>query len=115
MKAPVLGCWECSREAVTRGRSVPLGVLPNMPRGATTALALCAALSVARAAPSEDEVEGLPGWRGPLPSRQWSGYINISQAMGTDMRVHYWCARALARARLIAPAAARIAPSLPCR
>ena len=32
----------------------------------------------------------LPGWRGPLPSRQWSGYINISEAMGTDMRVHYW-------------------------
>ena len=61
-----------------------------MPRDATIALALLAALTVARAAPSEDEVERLPGWRGPLPSRQWSGYINISDAMGADMRVHYW-------------------------
>ena len=59
--------------------------------GGPITLALCAALAaVARAAPAADEVERLPGYSGPLPSRQYSGFIDISASMGTNMTVHYW-------------------------
>lgn len=32
-----------------------------------------------------DEIISLPGWEGKLPSRQFSGYLNVS-----DTRLHYW-------------------------
>jgi hypothetical protein len=47
-----------------------------------------------------DEILALPGWDGPLPSRQFSGYLNISVGKATDTQpatgtsvaaqVHYW-------------------------
>jgi carboxypeptidase C (cathepsin A) len=33
-----------------------------------------------------DEIKGLPGWEGLLPSRQYSGYLNGS----STSRIHYW-------------------------
>ena len=37
------------------------------------------------AAPSEDLVSSLPGWDGPLPSRWWSGFLNVGQ---TEKKIH---------------------------
>lgn len=34
------------------------------------------------------EVKSLPGWEGPLPTRQYSGYIDINPATGKNL--HYW-------------------------
>ena len=42
------------------------------------------------AAVAADEVTSLPGWDKPLPSKQYSGYIEIQ---GTGKRMHYWFAR----------------------
>ena len=36
-----------------------------------------------------DEVASLPGWPGKLPSRMFSGYVDVSEAMGNAMKVHY--------------------------
>ena len=46
--------------------------------------------AIVLAAPATDEVRSLPGWQGTLPSRMYSGMINVSAAVGTDMHVHYW-------------------------
>jgi len=43
------------------------------------------------AAVKEDEIKELPGWSGPLPSRQWSGYLTVSGDHG-DKKYHYWFA-----------------------
>ncbi|KAJ1411981.1 Alpha/Beta hydrolase protein [Ochromonadaceae sp. CCMP2298] len=32
-----------------------------------------------------DEIVSLPGWAGRLPSRQFSGYLNVSST-----KLHYW-------------------------
>jgi hypothetical protein len=32
-----------------------------------------------------DEITSLPGWDGSLPSKQYSGYLNVS-----DSHLHYW-------------------------
>jgi carboxypeptidase C (cathepsin A) len=40
---------------------------------------------LAQAAYAPDEIVSLPGWTGPLPSRQWSGYLNVSST-----HLHYW-------------------------
>jgi cathepsin A (carboxypeptidase C)/serine carboxypeptidase-like clade 1 len=32
-----------------------------------------------------DEIISLPGWEGALPSKQYSGYLNVS-----DSHLHYW-------------------------
>ena len=44
-----------------------------------------------------DEVKGLPGWEGPLPSRHYSGYVNVASGDGgnnpKDM-LHYWLVEA---------------------
>ena len=43
-------------------------------------------LQIILAAPYIDEITNLPGWDGTLPSRQYSGYLNI-----TDKKhYHYW-------------------------
>ena len=41
--------------------------------------------AVAQAAPAKDEITALPGWKGTLPSKQYSGYLNVS-----DTKLHYW-------------------------
>lgn len=43
----------------------------------------------ASAAPAADEVTSLPGWAQALPSKHYSGYINVSAAAGQPMLVHY--------------------------
>lgn len=37
--------------------------------------------------PSGDEILSLPGWDGPLPSRQFSGYLDLP---GSEKHIHYW-------------------------
>ena len=39
---------------------------------------------------SADEIKSLPGWTGPLPSRQFSGYLSV----GSDKHLHYWLVEA---------------------
>lgn len=36
----------------------------------------CLCVSV-HSAIDADEIKSLPGWDGPLPSRQWSGYLDV--------------------------------------
>ncbi|RYH25297.1 hypothetical protein EON65_15590 [archaeon] len=43
-------------------------------------------LSALLAAYAPDEIVSLPGWNGALPSRQFSGYLNLTS--GTHL--HYW-------------------------
>lgn len=38
------------------------------------------------AAPATDEITSLPGWDGPLPSKQYSGYVDASKTK----HLHYW-------------------------
>lgn len=45
---------------------------------------LSAVAVVCHAAPSEDLVTSLPGWSSELPSKHYSGYVNITQG-----RMHY--------------------------
>mmetsp|Transcript_41795 Transcript_41795/g.111392 ORF Transcript_41795/g.111392 Transcript_41795/m.111392 type:complete len:580 (-) Transcript_41795:623-2362(-) len=55
-------------------------------------IALAAALaSVARSAPEADEVTTLPGWDSPLPSKWYSGYVNITSEddISDTMMSHY--------------------------
>ena len=47
----------------------------NMPPTLHRALAAAAACAAALAAPAADEVKSLPGWKGALPSRTYSGHI----------------------------------------
>jgi len=49
-------------------------------------VAMALLVAFAAAAPSGHEITALPGWSGPLPSRHYSGYLNISQTK----RIHYW-------------------------
>ena len=51
---------------------------------------LIATLHSALGAPSAHEVVALPGWVGALPSRMYSGMINVTATAGMDMHVHYW-------------------------
>ena len=43
-------------------------------------------IPIAAGAPSEDEIINLPGWDGDLPSKQYSGYLDISPTK----HYHYW-------------------------
>jgi carboxypeptidase C (cathepsin A) len=49
-------------------------------------LILLACFQVLYAAPAADEITSLPGWTGALPSRQYSGYLDIS----STKHLHYW-------------------------
>jgi carboxypeptidase C (cathepsin A) len=51
-----------------------------------TGVALLSALSVASGAYAPDEIISLPGWSGNLPSKQYSGYLNVS----STSHLHYW-------------------------
>ena len=60
---------------------------------ATTNMGLAAARVAARDAPAyeKDEVKALPGWDGALPSRHFSGYLQVPGDYGNKY-YHYWCA-----------------------
>jgi carboxypeptidase C (cathepsin A) len=47
--------------------------------------AVVGAAGLARAAYAPDEITSLPGWTGALPSKQYSGYLNVSST-----HLHYW-------------------------
>ena len=42
-------------------------------------------VAVAHSAYAPDEILALPGWEGQLPSKQYSGYLNVSST-----HLHYW-------------------------
>ena len=44
---------------------------------------------------AKDEVTSLPGWDAPLPSKQFSGYLDIG---GGKKHLHYWMIQAEASA-----------------
>jgi carboxypeptidase C (cathepsin A) len=47
----------------------------------------------ALAAPAGDAIASLPGWYGPLPSAQYSGFVNVGIPPGYptgQMYYHYW-------------------------
>ena len=48
-------------------------------------------------APAADLIDSLPGWTGPLPSKQYSGFLNstLDPKFG-QLHSHYWCAAACA-------------------
>jgi len=46
-------------------------------------------ISVAADIPA-DEVKNLPGWSGSLPSRHYSGLINVGSQTGSSGKLHYW-------------------------
>ena len=51
--------------------------------------------ATARAAIDADEITSLPGWEGALPTRQWSGYLEVPATDAATNRtcrafVHYW-------------------------
>ena len=48
-------------------------------------MALLAALALG--APAADEMASVPGWSGPLPSKWYSGYVNVTASMGREMLV----------------------------
>lgn len=49
-------------------------------------VAALSAFTAAGAAYAPDEITSLPGWNGPLPTRQYSGYLNITGGS----HLHYW-------------------------
>jgi len=51
-----------------------------------TVMAAAAAAATTMAAIAGDQVTSLPGWNGPLPSDQYSGYLNV----GSGKFLHYW-------------------------
>jgi carboxypeptidase C (cathepsin A) len=59
-----------------------------MMKAAVISAALALTTRLASAAPADDEVLVLPGWTGPLPSKQYSGYLNIGPNGRKHM--HYW-------------------------
>jgi cathepsin A (carboxypeptidase C) len=54
---------------------------------ATASLLAAGAARLAVAQPAGDEVTSLPGWTDPFPSRQWSGFLNLSS--GKRLHYHY--------------------------
>lgn len=46
---------------------------------------LVGVLGLSQAAYAPDEIVSLPGWEGKLPSKQFSGYLNVSST-----KLHYW-------------------------
>ena len=56
-------------------------------RAASVLLSCCA--SIVDAAIEKDLIHQLPGWDGPLPSRQYSGYLQVPGDYGNKM-YHYW-------------------------
>jgi hypothetical protein len=71
---------------------------PHRSRSPTTMMRLLAAavlLGAADAAIDKDEIKSLPGWDGALPSRHWSGYLEVPGSKGGvegegSKFYHYW-------------------------
>ena len=56
-----------------------------------SAVALAATISVSSAAIAEHEITSLPGWSGKaLPSKMYSGYIDVGKTSGSKGKIHYW-------------------------
>ena len=55
----------------------------------SAALALIATQHICHAEIKEDRITSLPGWEGELPSRMWSGYIQVPGDSGSKY-YHYW-------------------------
>ena len=53
-------------------------------------VALVAFVNTALAAIAEHEVKSLPGWKGALPSRHYSGYLPVGKTSGSPGYIHYW-------------------------
>lgn len=54
-------------------------------------LALAIALApLAECAIPGDEITSLPGWKAPLPSKMYSGYIPVGKTSGVKGHIHYW-------------------------
>ncbi len=51
-------------------------------------LLLALVASPALGAIPEHLIQSLPGWKGALPSKQYSGYIKLDQTSGKNL--HYW-------------------------
>ena len=56
-----------------------------MVRAALTAAVLALGATAALAAPAADEITSLKGWSGALPSKQYSGFLDVS----AEHHVHY--------------------------
>lgn len=39
---------------------------------------------------AEDEVAALPGWKGPLPSRVYAGYVPAGESFGHVLHEQYY-------------------------
>ena len=65
-------------------------------------LLAAALLGRAAGAVAEDEVLALPGWDAPLPSRHFSGYVDVAADGAPADMLHYW----LVEAEKVAPEAA---------
>ena len=65
-------------------------------RAALWALAVSQLAALAAGAAVGDEVSALPGWSGPLPSRHYSGYVDVSADPGTTPGrfLHYYLVEA---------------------
>ena len=50
---------------------------------------MLSSLLLATGAPAADEITSLPGWSGALPSKWYSGYVNVTASMDREMLVHY--------------------------
>lgn len=57
--------------------------------GRPTLLVVLSSIFLAAAAPAADEVKALPGWDAPLPSKHYSGFVNVTDTAGIPMLVHY--------------------------
>lgn len=44
-------------------------------------------LALSSSAYAPDEITSLPGWTGPLPTKQYSGYLNVTSS---GSHLHYW-------------------------
>ena len=55
---------------------------------AAATLIAAALLGLSNAVIPGDQVLSLPGWDGPLPTKQFSGYIEIDATTGKYL--HYW-------------------------
>ena len=58
---------------------------PTMARASLTAVALAVGATAALAAPAADEITALKGWAGALPSKQYSGFLDVS----AEHHIHY--------------------------